>query len=444
MPPSASAGGGVRASRAMQGVKVAQKDGADCGVQAKVNVSSTLAVLATHFEMFQFCRYPNPAATVPERHYFDGMTRLVDAYQRDGNMLAMYHAMLALANAVPQVLNGWLALLRLELWLAGGCSVEVLAACRACLAAHLDVPLASLFQQEECLALFDFCGLDAPTTALAHARAAAVARRSGPLGSAAPFNGPLVYRPHPSGFFSVIENISLAAHIAALRGQQLLIDLDGGWWRYPIPFQAIFRTGFSYCQQYPAQRLSEQHIDIRTLRAFFFSNQGSLVAGYTRAKAEFYRQVAQQVRAFCAGATRDTAGGACVFVRRGDKLMTEAIEIPAVSHLRQLSELAARHGSVALLSDDARWSATMAERAGQPGIRDATPKGGTGYVFLQGASEAGTIAIMQNYLALVDADAAYGDASCNLVNAASLSRVGLAKPALQACALWPAPAYTLL
>ena len=412
--------------------------------------------------MFQFCRYPDDQADAERRLYQNEMSRLVAGYGAGQGIGALYLGMLELSHRIPHEVRCWLALLRLELWIAGECTEENLQGLIQSLKAHATGVALTLFEQEEAIALLEFNGeqmqlRNQPVAfAIEQAMLSANERENVQLegvGTLMPSKlnpkRAVSYRPLRSGFFSVIENVALAEYLAETNGQSLLIDLDGHWWSYPLTFREIFGERFNYLQDARAAIEVDPvpYLDMRAMRNYLFGNLGLLLPSFTRFKIGFYARTHNQISIFCQqfGPLPEPLA-TCVFVRRGDKLKDEAIEIPTAAYEAQFRRSVAESGSLELRSDDAQWAADVVSRMNWPGVFNATPNagGGSGYEILRGTDVTGTLALMQNYLALVRAKTAHGDCTCNLVNAASWSRIAMQKKSVKPTPLWPTSTHALL
>jgi hypothetical protein len=222
------------------------------------------------------------------------------------------------------------------------------------------------------------------------------------------------YRPRPSGFFSVIENVIAAQIIAELMGKRMLVDLTGNWWGYDEPFEDIFDGTFEFTRMDDLPQ-----INFDSMRRTWMNADDRLIACLGDLKQRWYTAIVQDIACIASPITNmDSAG--VMFVRGGDKLQTETILPPMGFLLRDLKWMARRCDERYVISDDQRVGEAVS--ALDAFVVDKSNKVEGGYHHHYG-SKISCMNILTNYMSMVEAKENMSCPSANLVNAAQWSRL---------------------
>ena len=237
-----------------------------------------------------------------------------------------------------------------------------------------------------------------------------------PLPSFIP-TGAMVYQPRNSGFFSVIENMIVAAYVARLSNKTLLIDNTYAWWNYEEDFGDIFRNAFGW--KLVDKLPNDAHaVHFESMRDFIFKGGEVYLQQFYKFKLQMYGSILKDIRRYYNGELFNVEGAGLMFLRGGDKAQVEAPLQPWEHYIHDLTELSRRVSRVLILSDE--YNAAAYARAGTT-ARNITPNDHNGYHHRFG-EKVSCLPILKNYLALVDCLESVSCPSANLVNAAHWSR----------------------
>jgi len=226
-------------------------------------------------------------------------------------------------------------------------------------------------------------------------------------------DGSMVYQPRNSGFFSVIENMIVAAYVARLNNKELLIDNTYAWWDYKEPFDDIFRTTFTLVDRLPT---NPQAIHFESMREFIFTASPMHIDQFTQFKVQMYGKIEREIRRYYKDETYNVLDAGLIFLRGGDKLEAETILPPMDLLMRDIAALARRVPHRFVLSDDYVLAERIVDK--DNAVINITPFGHRGYRHRYG-EKVSCLPILKNYLALVDCDESLACPSANLVNAAN-------------------------
>lgn len=220
------------------------------------------------------------------------------------------------------------------------------------------------------------------------------------------------FTPPWSGFFSTV--FAVLCH-RFLRGDEP--PVDPGRWPYAVPLEELLdgrfvRGGGRADRLGPLRerifRLPETH------PAFNAFVRDSLAGVHRRSRAILARH----------GVALPPAGiHAAWFVRRGDKLAHEAIDVPAAAYVRSIDRLARSRPSAPplIVGDDDRFISRICRaRPAATAFTAFQPLAGS--TLAASVSLDRTLAILANFCILCEARHLVGDAHCNLVAAAMAVR----------------------
>jgi len=227
--------------------------------------------------------------------------------------------------------------------------------------------------------------------------------------------GTMLYQPRNSGFFSVIENLIVAAYVARLSNKELIVDNTYDWWNYEEKFEDVFRGVFTLVDRVPDDAMAV-HFD--SMREFIFNASEVYLRQFYTFKYDMYCDIERAIRRYYKKDKFSVEDAGLVFVRGGDKAQTEVPLPPFFRYWSDISNLARRVPRVVLLSDDHKLAEdvcldTVAE--------NITPNYHNGYHH-QYAGKVSCLPILKNYLAIIDCKESVSCPSSNLVNAAHWSR----------------------
>ncbi len=224
------------------------------------------------------------------------------------------------------------------------------------------------------------------------------------------------FTPPRSGFFSTVSAVLTQRF---LRGDG--VPINAWFWPYAVPLADIV-GGPCMMAKAPADRLgplrehlfhspeihSEFHVFVRRELAAVFDRCRNSLAMH--------------------GIELPPAGGHAVwFVRRGDKLAREALDVPVTAYVRSIDRIVGRDSAAAplVVGDDDGFSAAI--RRLRPWVggfaRFPVIHGST---LTAAVSLERSLAILANFCILCEARAVVGDSHCNLVAAAMAVRGDLA------------------
>lgn len=230
------------------------------------------------------------------------------------------------------------------------------------------------------------------------------------------YKGEILYQPRNSGFFSIIENLIVAAFVAEMNEKQLVVDGTYDWWNYSEPFTKIF-PDIKVLEVLPT---APQAIHFESMREAVFNGSDDYVKMFMAFKDSVYGNILRNIRSFYDGDTYNVTDNAVVFVRGGDKLHTETIEPPPHTYITDLRNLSRRSRKTFILSDDHEYAEKI--RGFGTGLtRNITATSDKGY-YHNPAVKASCMPILKNFIALVEAKENMSCPSANLVNAAHWCR----------------------
>jgi len=229
--------------------------------------------------------------------------------------------------------------------------------------------------------------------------------------------GSMVYQPRSSGFFSVIENMIVAAYVARLNNKELLIDNTYAWWDYKEPFEDIFRTTFTLIDRLPP---NPQAVHFESMRDFIFTASPTHIDQFCQFKAQMYGKIEREIRRYHRdGEAFPVLDAGLIFMRGGDKLEAETILPPEDLLMKDIAALARRVPRRLVLSDDYVLAERIVDK--DDAVTNITPFGHRGYRHRYG-EKVSCLPILKNYLALIDCEESLACPSANLVNAANWTR----------------------
>jgi hypothetical protein len=229
-------------------------------------------------------------------------------------------------------------------------------------------------------------------------------------------DGSMVYQPRNSGFFSVIENMIVAAYVARMNNKELLIDNTYAWWDYKEPFEDIFRTTFTLVDRLPA---NPQAVHFESMRDFIFTASPMHIDQFSQFKAQMYGKIEREIKRYYKDETYNVEGAGLIFMRGGDKLEAETILPPIDLLMNDVAALARRVPRRLVLSDDYVLAERIVDK--DDAVTNITPFGHRGYRHRYG-EKVSCLPILKNYLALIDCEESLACPSANLVNAANWTR----------------------
>jgi hypothetical protein len=236
-------------------------------------------------------------------------------------------------------------------------------------------------------------------------------------------NKKIIYQPVASGFFSVIENIVNAKIFSDVNRSRLHVKLSGDWWKYHCSFEEMVDC-FDY--QIPAYRaIGVKNYSQADMREWFFSLSVDQYPEYNRRKIIIYRKIYNSLKNYLEKnhiqwnmhLKGESAG---VYLRKGDKILLEDVNIPDENLIRYLSKKLQHYDSVYISSDDVLWAKEQFSKIHPSTMFDDSTTGG--YFFGQ-ESTTDHIEIIKKYLRLSSTDVLIGDVGSNLVNAIAYSRI---------------------
>ncbi len=240
-----------------------------------------------------------------------------------------------------------------------------------------------------------------------------------PLDAEAPkavYKGEMLYQPRQSGFFSVIENIIVAAFVAELNDKKLVLDGTYDWWGYEEPFNKIF-PDIEVLEKLPT---APQAVHFESMRDSIFKGDDDYVKMFMAFKDNFYINVRRNIQSFYDGDTYNVRDSGLVFVRGGDKLQAETVEPPPHTFITDLRNLSRRVRKTFILSDDHEYAEKI-KNLGTGLTRNITPTTAKGYHHNY-SGKVSCMPILKNFIALVEAKESMACPSANLVNAAHWCR----------------------
>jgi len=229
-------------------------------------------------------------------------------------------------------------------------------------------------------------------------------------------DGSMVYQPRSSGFFSVIENMIVAAYVARLNNKELLIDNTYAWWDYKEPFEDIFRTTFKLIDRLPP---NPQAVHFESMREFIFTASPMHIDQFSQFKAQMYGKIEREIKRYYKDETYNVLDTGLIFMRGGDKLEAETILPPMDLLMKDIAALARRVPRRLVLSDDYVLAERIVDK--DDAVKNITPFGHRGYRHRYG-EKVSCLPILKNYLALIDCEESLACPSANLVNAANWTR----------------------
>lgn len=232
-------------------------------------------------------------------------------------------------------------------------------------------------------------------------------------------DGSMVYQPRNSGFFSVIENMIVAAYVARLNNKELLIDNTYAWWDYKEPFDDIFRTTFTIVDRLPA---NPHAIHFESMRDFIFTASPAHIDQFSQFKVQMYGKIEREIRRYHtvkSGETYPVLDAGLIFLRGGDKLEAETILPPMDLLMQDIAALKRRVSRRLVLSDDYVLAERIVDK--DDAVINITPFDHRGYHHKYG-EKVSCLPILKNYIALIDCEESLACPSANLVNAANWTR----------------------
>lgn len=236
------------------------------------------------------------------------------------------------------------------------------------------------------------------------------------------FRIPFIYRPEPSGFFSVLENIINAEIYANLNGSDFYIDLSGDWWRYSTPFQIIFPR-FKYKKTFTP--IFYKRLSMGRARRWFFSQPKEAWHQYNHMKMLIYKEIYDSIEFFLKNQNINwnlslETNAIGIYVRRGDKLDLEDIHLDDDLVIQNINRIMSGHDCVYLSSDDTAWLKNKFAKNKSKIIFD--DDNNSGYFF--GNEHADDhIHILKKYMRMVNIEKFSGDSGSNLINAIVFTRI---------------------
>lgn len=220
------------------------------------------------------------------------------------------------------------------------------------------------------------------------------------------------FTPPWSGLFSTV--FAVLCH-RFLRGDELPVNTRR--WPYAVPLEDLLGGRFVR-EHLPADRLGPLRERIfrkpETHPAFTAFVRDALAGVHERSRA---------ILAHHGIALPPVGAHAAWFVRRGDKLTHEAIDVPVAAYLRSIDRLACAPAAAPplIVGDDDRFIARIRRaRSAAVAFEAFPPLAGSTLAPVVGLDR--TLAILANFCILCEARDLVGDAHCNLVAAAMAVR----------------------
>jgi hypothetical protein len=227
--------------------------------------------------------------------------------------------------------------------------------------------------------------------------------------------GTMLYQPRNSGFFSVIENLIVAAYVARMSGKELIVDNTYDWWNYEEKFDDIFRGVFTLVDRIPNDATAV-HFD--SMRDFIFNASEAYLRQFYTFKYIMYGAIERAIKRYYKQDKYSVEDAGLMFVRGGDKAQVEAPTQPTTRYIADINRLARRVSRVLVLSDDHKLAHDISKYTVAENI---TPTHHKGYHHNYGG-KVSCLPILKGYIALVDCKESVSCPSANLVNAAHWSR----------------------
>lgn len=257
-------------------------------------------------------------------------------------------------------------------------------------------------------------------------------------------NKEIIYQPVASGFFSVIENIVNAKIFSDVNCSRFHIKLSGDWWKYHCSFEEMVDF-FDY--QIPAYRvMGIKNYSQVVMREWFFSLSVDQYPEYNRRKIIIYRKIYNSLKNYLGRNNIQwdlhlKGRSAGVYLRKGDKIMLEDVNIPDENLAAYLSIKLQGYDSVYISSDDVLWARERFSKIHPSIVFDDSITDG---YFFGNESATDHIEIIKKYLRLSSVDVLIGDAGSNLVNAIAYTRIFNGLPSIDQDDFFPTAEIPLI
>lgn len=244
-----------------------------------------------------------------------------------------------------------------------------------------------------------------------------------------------VYRPRLSGFFSIIENIVCANLLAQAHDKKLLVDLDGNWWTYPLKYEELFGNFFPTFQGFTKYHCNFEMVNLgfEHMRGMYALLCQADPAYVKRHKILFYKSLREylvKLSTIPSEILSRVRHESVLYIRAGDKLLLETVQIPDEYYLKDIEELRRSFPGVTILSDDFATAERICKRFGDSKVINGTEEIFNGYydATLNPTLERKDLrtyddvrAIINNYVFISSAAASASCPSSNIVNSAHWS-----------------------
>jgi hypothetical protein len=239
----------------------------------------------------------------------------------------------------------------------------------------------------------------------------------------------ILYRPAKSGFYSVIENIVNALVLSSALGKTMLLDDSGDWWIYQIPFNSLFGGVFRTLGI--ASSLKPAELRVTKLEFPLMRHLVSILAlhapdYFKKEKHRAYQPIGYALGLHSSCEDREVVKKPIYYLRGGDKIILEAINIPRSLMLKDMRLGLRNFGSIQLLSDDWAVPDAFCAELGRPvNVVNITEPQFRGYfnrsvnpqLDIDTNSFDDLRAIINNFKLLVNSRLVIGCPSSNLINA---------------------------
>jgi hypothetical protein len=237
-------------------------------------------------------------------------------------------------------------------------------------------------------------------------------------------NNKIHYMPRRSGFFSTIENIINAAFYASNQNSMLALPPQNHWWPYPLDIANLLqmtplRSLISFDNQNP-----NRYITFDQPRQFIRGTSSEKLGKFARWKHLIYSDMLEEIQRSLGPSMSqeilESIGQPVLFIRGGDKLDYETVQIPDPIVGDMLNSVSCCQAEkIAIISDSFELSKNMSKKFSNHPLKVLTPPSQTGYFHSKHMNSSEGTKIMLAYFCLIaQSPIPISDPSSNLVNAA--------------------------
>ena len=166
-----------------------------------------------------------------------------------------------------------------------------------------------------------------------------------------------------TGFFSYLEHVALVGYCSLILGSEIFINTEN--WLYPIDLSLLLPTNIIQLKNKYSP--SSNPISLDLMRLFIENTLSAQAIGLAKFKAGFYLSVKKYVFDLLISSEYSSIIKACntdskpaIFLRRGDKLVTESLFPSEELLVRSLEKF----GSMYIMSDDLRYAKYLLKKRG--------------------------------------------------------------------------------